>query len=61
MKVRIIRQPHYTALHHVQVKRLWWPFWVTVYGNDLSNCEQAAQNLIENKRTITVVMEGKSK
>jgi hypothetical protein len=61
MKVRVIRKPQYTALHHVQVKRWWWPFWMTVSYDDRARCEEVARNLLKNGHGNEVVMEGETK
>lgn len=61
MKVRIIKKPEYTALHHVQVKRWWWPFWMTVARDDLFRCREIADNLITRGKPFTLVMEAETK
>lgn len=60
MKVRIIRKPQYFHLHNVQVKRWWWPFWVTVFDADLDQCLKAAHNLIKTKNLYSIVYEGET-
>jgi hypothetical protein len=61
MKVRVIRKPQFTSLHHVQIKRWWWPFWVTVAYDDLCRCKSIAADLINHKRAYEVHMQGESK
>jgi hypothetical protein len=61
MKVRVIRKPEFTLLHHVQVKRWWWPFWETVSFDDRKRCEQVAKSLLEHGRRYEVLLEGESK
>ena len=61
MKVRVIRKPEYTALHHVQVKRWWLPFWTTVARHDLFRCKMIADELLKHNRAYEVVLEGESK
>jgi hypothetical protein len=61
MKVRVIRKPEFTSLHHVQVKRWWCPFWETVTYDSRQRCEQVAQNLIEHGLKYKVLLEGESK
>lgn len=61
MKVRIIRKPEFTNLHHVQIKSWWWPFWRTVAYEDLRRCEQIVKNLIEHGHAYTIIMQEKVK
>lgn len=61
MKVRVIRKPEFTELHHVQIKRWWLPIWWTVMYDTRSRCETVAQNLIDHRRACEVVFEGESK
>lgn len=57
MKVRIIKKPEYHQLHHVQVKRWWWPWWTTVAYDSLTNCYEIYNNLITHGGTYTIVHE----
>ena len=61
MKVRVIRKPNFTSLHHVQIKRWWWPFWVTVSYDDVDRCRQVAQNLLTHGEASDIVYTGESK
>lgn len=61
MKVRIIRKPEFTALHHVQIKTFWWPFWRTVAYDDLYRCKQIAETIIKTKSKNEIVFEGETK
>ena len=61
MKVRIVRKPGFTHLHHVQVKTLWWPFWRTVSYDDLKACEEVMRNLLKHGRPISIIAQGESK
>lgn len=61
MKVRIIKKPGFTSLHHVQVKRWWLPFWKTVAYDDVVRCHEIADSLVKTKHAYTVVMQGESK
>lgn len=61
MQVRVIRKPQFTALHHVQIKRWWWPFWTTVSYDDRERCEQVARDLIAYGRAYEVITQGESK
>lgn len=60
MKVRVIRKPQFTALHHVQVKRWWCPFWITVACNDYDACMRTADNLLKHGHAHTLCMQGES-
>lgn len=61
MKVRIVRKPEFTSLHHVQIKRWWWPFWSTVIYDDIKKCNEVANNLLTQGHTVTVIMQGERK
>lgn len=58
MKVRIVRKPEFTSLHHVQVKRWWWPFWRDVMYDDLRKCREVADSLIKHGRKEIILFEG---
>ena len=60
MKVRIVRKPEFTLLHHVQVKHWWFPFWMDVSYDSLSRCREVAENLIKHGNKEIVLWEGET-
>jgi len=60
MKIRIIKKPQYVALHHVQKKVKWWPFWITVDTGSLKECQTYVDNLMQHGNTYAVLFEGET-
>lgn len=61
MLIRVIRKPEYTSLHHVQIKRWWWPFWTTITYDNKIRCLEIADNLLKKNTAFDVVFEGETK
>jgi hypothetical protein len=61
MKVRIIKKPEFTQLHHVQIKTWWWPFWRDVAYEDLRRCEKIIENIVTHGKPHDLIKEVKVK
>lgn len=61
MKVRLIRKPEFTSLHHVQIKTWYWPFWRDIAYDDRHRCEQIVENIIASGKPFDVLREVKIK
>lgn len=61
MKVRLIRKPEFTLLHHVQIKTWWWPFWRDIASDDLYRCEKIVENIVTRGKPHDLIKEVKVK
>ncbi len=61
MKVRVILARGYEYVYHVQVKRWWFPLWITVCLGPEEEAVEAAERLVQGKGLARVIFEGETK
>ena len=57
MKLRVIRKPEFMVLCYLQVKRWWFPFWVTVLADDEKACMKLAAEILKHGQFHTLIAE----
>lgn len=61
MKVRVILARGYEYVYRVQVKRWWFPAWVSVYTGSEKEAVEVAERLVQGKGLDRVIFEGETK
>ena len=61
MKIRIVFDHKYVTLHFVQLKRWWFPIWITTFTGTKNEAEAVYKNLVEHGSKLSILKEGEIK